>query len=392
MEAELPALTELRRHLHRHPELSHEEFETTRYIADRLAALGFEVHVRPEGTGLYADLTPSTFDPATQVTVAVRCDLDALAIAEETGTPYQSRHPGKMHACGHDVHMTCAYGAGLALAELATRASLPGRLRLVYQHAEETVGGAQEMIAFGALRDVDYVLALHVDPELPVGQIGVRAGAFTAAFDEFGVTVIGESGHGARPHHTVDPIFVLTQLCNALYNAVGRSADARDPMVLSIGVIEGGQAPNIIPERATIQGTIRTLSQAHRSLVEPLLVRIADGVCSTYGARYDLKLRRGAPAIINDLAVTEVIAEVGAELLGDGHVQRIPLPSMGSEDFSYFVEAVPGAMFRLGAWTAGEPRYFLHSARFAPDEGAIPIGATVLATTALRLMERRRSA
>lgn len=382
----------LRRHLHRHPELSHEEFATTSFVSEKLRSLGFEVFVRPEGTGFYADLTPANFDAARDVTVALRCDLDALAIDEMTGVEYVSQTRNRMHACGHDVHMTCAYGAGLALAELAAETPFSGRLRLVYQHAEETVGGAEQMIAFGALRDVDYVVALHVDPELPVGTVGMRKGPFTAAFDEFDFTVIGESGHGARPHHCVDPIFVVTQLANALYNAIGRAVDARDPMVLSIGTIEGGTAPNIIPDRASIRGTVRTISREHRAVVEPLLVRIADGICATYGAKYELALRRGAPAIINNSDVVDIITEVAVESLGPENVRPIPLPSMGSEDFSYFVESVPGAMFRLGAWTDGTPRYFLHSARFNVDEGAIRVGASVLARSALRLMERGKPA
>lgn len=244
------------------------------------------------------------------------------------------------------------------------------------------------MVEFGAMDGVDWVLALHVDPELPVGKVGVRAGPFTAAFDEFTLRVIGESGHAARPQHCIDPIFVLTQLANALYNAVGRTFDARDPMVLSIGMIEGGKAPNIIPEEASITGSIRTLSEEHRASVEPLLVRIADGICSTFGARYDLSIRHGAPAIINDAEVTELIADVAGEMLGGENVHRITLPSMGSEDYSYFLQHAPGAMFRLGAATEDRPRFFLHSARFDVDERAIGIGARVLTRTALRLLRR----
>ena len=392
IEGHLEELVALRRHLHQHPELSHEEFETTRLMSERLRDEGFEVHVRPEGTGFYADLVSGQFDPDQHPTIGIRCDLDALAIEELNAVEYKSRNPGVMHACGHDVHMTCAFGAGRALAEHAAKDELQGRLRLIYQHAEETVGGANEMVEFGAMEGVDYVLALHVDPELPVGQVGVRSGAFTAAFDEFTFRIIGESGHGARPHHCIDPIFVLTQLANALYNSVGRNMDARDPMVLSIGMISGGQAPNIIPDEAQMTGSVRTLSSEHRAAVEPLLVRIADGICSTYGAKYDLQLYRGAPAIVNDADVTDLIADVSAEILGDDAVHQIPLPSMGSEDFSYFIQQARGAMFRLGAATDERPRYFLHSARFDVDEQAIGIGARILARTALRLMERGRPA
>lgn len=388
----LEELIALRRHLHRNPELSHQEFETTRLMSERLSEAGFDVHVRPEGTGFYADLAPADFDPNRQATVAVRCDLDALSIEELNAVAYRSEIPGVMHACGHDVHMTCAFGAGSALADIAAKRELPGRLRLIYQHAEETVGGAEQMIDFGAADDIDWVVALHVDPELPVGSVGVRKGAFTAAFDEFTLRVIGESGHGARPHHCIDPIFVLTQLANALYNAVSRAVDARDPMVMSIGMISGGNAPNIIPDEAQMTGSIRTLSEEHRRAVEPLLVRIADGICATYGAKYDLSLRRGAPAIINDGFVTDTIADVAREAIGDEAVHEIPLPSMGSEDYSYFLQHARGAMFRLGAASEDRPRYFLHSARFDVDEDAIALGSRVLAGTVLRLLEHGKPA
>lgn len=379
-------LVELRRHLHQHPELSGEEFETTRHLTSRLVAAGFDVKVRPEGTGFYADLTPDGFDPDQHRTVAVRADLDALAIQELNDVPYRSRVDGVMHACGHDVHMTVATGVGLSLAQ--RRDELPGRLRLVYQHAEETVpGGAIDMVKFGAMKDVDAVLGLHVDPELDVGKIGVRPGAFTAAFDVFHFTVRGESGHGARPHHTIDPIFVMTQLANALYNATGRYYDARDPVVLSIGTMDAGRAPNVIPDEASFSGSMRTISDTHRAQVQPLLTRIADGVVGAYGAEYELELVRGAPAIHNDPDVTEAIASSARALFGPDSIYRIPLPSMGSEDFSYYVKEVPGAMFRLGV-ASDRPRYFLHSARFDIDERAIEIGTNVLAQTALDLLAR----
>lgn len=377
-------LIELRRHLHAHPELSHAEFETTALLVERLEAQGFEVHVRDEGTGFYADLTPDDFDPQIHKTVAIRCDLDALAIEELNDVDYRSKRPGIMHACGHDVHMSVVTGVGSAF----DRSTLPGRLRLIYQHAEEAApGGADELVHFGAVNDVDYVLGLHVDPELEVGKIGVRKGAFTASFDRFQITIHGESGHGARPHHTIDPIFVMTQLINALYTTVGRHFDARDPVVLTIGMIHAGAAANIIPDTATIEGTVRTLSATHRARVKPMLTRICDGICETFGAAYDLDLLNGAPAIINDPHITETIAAVGREVLGHDRVFEIPLPSMGSEDFSHYLQHAPGAMFRLGVASPDRPKYFLHSARFDVDEGAILIGARVLARAALRLMQ-----
>jgi amidohydrolase len=378
-------LVTLRRHLHTNPELSNQEFATSALLIHRLRERGFVVTVRPENTGFFADLTPDGFDAAKHRTVAIRCDLDALPIEEMTGLDFTSNTAGVMHACGHDMHMTVATGVGMAM----ERNDLPGRLRLVYQHAEEAVpGGSIAMIELGAMKEVDFMLGLHVDPELEVGKIGVKDGAFTAAFDTFKIRVIGRSGHGARPHHCIDPIFVVTQLASALYTSIGRLVDARDPMVFSIGKISGGHAPNIIPDDASIEGSIRTLSLANRDHIQPMLVRICDGICDTYGATYELDLVRGAPAIINDANVSSAIASAGREVLGDENVYRIPLPSMGSEDFSNFLSHAPGAMFRLGVARAGEPKYFLHSAKFSPDEKAIAIGVRVLARAALGLMKQ----
>ncbi|MBA2664721.1 MAG: amidohydrolase [Bradymonadaceae bacterium] len=377
-------LIDFRRYLHAHPELSQREFQTTQTIRERLEGLGLSVHARAEGTGLYADLVPPDFDPELHPTIAIRSDIDALPILELNEVPYASRHKGVMHACGHDVHMATVFGTGMGLA--AVRESLPGRIRLIYQHAEESIpGGAMDMVAFGAVDGADAVLALHCDPELPVGQIGVKPGAFTAAFDLFEFKIIGKGGHGARPHQCIDPIFVATQLATALYQAFGRNFDSRIPMVLTIGTIQGGTVSNVIPEEVHMSGSIRTISAEGRDGVEPLLRRIAGGVCMTHGASYELRLERGAPGIVNDPAITTIYAEVGAAMLGDENVFRIPLPSMGGEDFSYYLERTPGAMFRLGTADGG-PRHPLHSPHFDIDERAITIGARILARSAIRLL------
>lgn len=379
-------LIALRRDLHAHPEVSRGEVETTRKLAARLEALGLEVKVRPEGMGLFADLARPGFDPAVHRTVAVRADIDALAVLEQTGLPYASTRPGVMHACGHDVHTTCAMGVAQALAPL--REQLPGRLRLFFQHAEEVApGGALDLIAFGALEGVDAVLGLHVDPELPVGTVGVKVGALTASVDAFKVVVRGRSGHGARPHHAVDPIFISAQLVQELYRAPAHHFDVRDPVVISVGSIHGGQACNVIPEEVVLEGTFRTLSRAHRERVGPLIQRLAEGLAAVHGATCEVTLRHGSPSIQNDPAITSVVAGVAAEVVGPSHVRTLALPSMGAEDFSEYLEHVPGMMFRLGVWDGG-PQHFLHSGRFAPHEDAIPIGARVLAESALRLMAR----
>lgn len=378
-----PGLIELRRHLHAFPELSRTEFETTSLLSDRLRGLGFEVHVRPQGNGLFADLVPPGWEGGGR-TVAVRADIDALPIMEQTGLPFASKHTGVMHACGHDVHTSCAMGVAEAVA--AVRERLPGRLRLFFQHCEEsTPGGADELIAMGCMEGVEVVIGLHVDPELPVGQIGLRVGALTASSDIWELKVHGRSGHGARPHHAVDPVFITSLLIQELYRAPAHHFDVRDPVVISVGTIHGGDTVNVIPQTVTMAGTVRTLSRAHRSRVEPLLRRIAHGICSTHGATYELRMEHGASSIMNDRGIVDVVEEVATALIGRSNVQWIELPSMGAEDFSAYLEHAPGMMMRLGANDGGET-HFLHSPRFSPDERAIALGATVLAQSALRLM------
>jgi len=375
----------VRRHIHRYPELSHNEFQTTAFLSERLTDLGFDVHIRDEGTGGYADLTPPGFDPAAHPTVAIRTDLDALPITELNETEWRSEHHGVMHACGHDVHMSCAFGAALGLRRVAEH--LPGRVRLVLQHAEEIApSGASDLIDFGALDDVDAILGLHCQPLLPVGVVGIRYGALTAAFDRFEFTIHGKAGHGARPHHTIDPIFAGVQLANALYNVNNRIFDAREPSTLSIGEFRAGAVPNAIPDVARMSGTMRTLTEERRAEVEPMLRRLADGVATMTGTRIELDLYKGSPAIINHDAVVDRFADAVRAVLGDDGLHEIDLPSMGSEDFSNFLAHVPGAMFRLGTAIEGRDVHLLHTPRFDIDERAIGHGAQILSRTALGLL------
>lgn len=384
-------LVSLRRELHAHPELSHKEYETTSMLAATLEDIGFEVHVREEGSGFYADLVPEDFDPETHPTVGIRTDIDALPIKELNEVPYASTRDGVMHACGHDVHMTVATGAGIAIQEL--RDQLPGRLRLLYQHAEEvSPGGAVEMVSFGAIEGVDAVLGLHCDPELEVGRIGIREGHLTAAFDSFKIRVIGKSGHGARPHHCTDPVRVAAQLANALYQMTGQYFDSRDPVVLSIGSMHAGDSSNVIPGEATLEGTLRTLTREARERLEPLLQKITAGICMSHGANYSVEVEHGAPSVVNDPKVIGVVADIGRQVLGDEGIYEIPLPSMGGEDFAFYLQHIPGAMFRLGtAGPGSRSRHFLHSDKFDIDERAISIGARIMSRSALELMNQLAS-
>lgn len=378
----------LRRALHAAPELSHREFETTARLAAMLQELGLSVHARPEGTGFYADLTPDGFDPARQPTVAIRTDLDALPIQELGAAAYRSTRPGVMHACGHDVHMTVATATALAIQPF--RDNLPGRVRFVYQHAEEVSrGGAPDMVSFGAVDGVDAILGVHCDPELDFGRIGLRAGHLTAAFDYFAIEILGKGGHGARPHHCVDPIRVGAQLLQALYQMPSQYFDARDPVVVSVGMIHAGESPNVIPESVKIEGTMRTLTRRSRARLEPVLRQLIGGVCTAHGADFRLTLEHGAPSVVNHPEVIAVIEDAGRSLLGDPGIHKIPLPSMGAEDFSHYLEHIPGAMFRLGtAGATAATRHLLHSAHFDIDERAIALGARVMARSALTLLEQ----
>jgi amidohydrolase len=378
-------IVEFRRDLHQHPELSHAEFETTRKIVARVTDMGLEVHARPEGLGLYADLAPDGFDPARHRTVAVRADIDALPIAELTGLPYASTNPGVMHACGHDVHSACALGAAMGLARV--RLVLPGRVRFLFQHSEEVApGGAEDLVNFGCMEGVHAVVGLHVDPGREVGTVGVKAGPLTAAADAFELTIRGKGGHAARPHNTVDPVFVATQVCAAIYQSVGRVFDAREPVVITVASVAAGEGFNVIPDTAVLRGTARTLSPGARCQIEPLLRRIADGICKMNGAEYSLEINLGAPPISNDESVDAALRDAAASVLGEDAVHEIALPSMGAEDFSFYLQEAPGAMFRLGVGTPGVAPQYLHTPTVAPDERAIVIGARILARAAVTLL------
>jgi amidohydrolase len=375
----------LRQKIHANPELSHQERETTRLLSALAAQRGLDVHVRDQATGFYADLTPPGFYPARHRTIAIRADLDALPIHEQSDMPYCSANPGVMHACGHDAHMAMVTGALLGMSGLPD--ALPGRIRFIYQHAEESSpSGAPDMVAFGAMRGVDMILGLHCDPERPCGKIGVRTGPLTASYDQFTIRVLGKGGHGARPHHSVDPIFIATQLAQALYHTTARLFDSREAMVLSIGELHAGHAPNVIPDSALLRGTVRTLTVERRAEVEPTLRRIIAGVCATWGASFDLELYRGAPPVINDARAVRAIEIAAAAVLPIGGVEEVPMPSMGSEDFAHLLARAPGAMFRLGTAAPEREIHLLHTPRFDIDERALTIGARILAGAALRLL------
>jgi amidohydrolase len=374
--AVLLAAIETRRHLHRHPEIGRQEFETTRYLASVLANAGLEPKLRSPGTGLSVEV--GSGEPR----VAFRADIDALPIQEETGLPFESEHPGFMHACGHDAHSAVAVGIALALRSL----DLPGSVRFVLQHAEEQFpGGAQDLVEEGILAGVERIIAFHVDPTLPVGKVGLRAGPVTASSDQFAFIVDGPGGHTARPHLTVDTVYAAGLIVTRLPALLGRLTDARTPLVLVFGSVQGGAAPNVIPARVELRGTARTLGTELWDRLPKLVDQIVREIVAPTGATVAVHYEKGIAPVVNDeQTVADARLAIG-HVLGT-HATAATPPSMGAEDFSAYLQEAPGAMFRLGVAGEDGSTADLHSARFDIDERAIETGILAGAATLLTML------
>lgn len=379
-----PRLIEIRRHLHAHPELSGQEHQTAAYVAGVLSSCGLHVQEGVGKTGVIGNLPGQSDDPRI---LAIRADMDALPIVERTGLEYASRQEAVMHACGHDVHTTVGLGTAMVLAEL--REWLPGTVRFLFQAAEETAQGADWLIADGAMSDVASIFSLHVFPSIPVGSVGIRYGALTAAADDLDLTIIGESGHGARPHEAIDAIWIAAQVITTLQQAISRTQNPLRPVVLTIGQIQGGRAPNVIADQVRLLGTVRSLHPETRERLSAWIETIVANVCQSYGARYELNYRRGVPSVQNDLHLTQILEATARELWGNDRVLIIPEPSLGAEDFSRYLEHAPGAMFRLGVGQPDRPNPPLHHPQFVVDERAITIGVATLAYTAYQYWQQR---
>lgn len=366
-----PYAVEARRHLHRHPELSFQEKETSRFLTERLSELGCSFQTGVGGYGIKVVIEGGKPGP----TVALRADIDALPITEETGLEFASCNPGKMHACGHDVHTATLLGTAKAL--MAMRNELPGRVVLIFQPAEEqNPGGASLMIRDGVLENpkVDAIFGLHVMPAMPVGTMGFGAGALMAAPDEVVVTIVGRGGHGASPHLTVDPVMVACQTITLLQQVVSRNTSPFQSAVITVGMIHGGTAPNIIPDEVTFQATVRTMDPAVRAKMPIRIEEVVKGVCQAAGATYRFTYDPGYPVLINDEAATEVAKRAALAILDEEQV--LPMdPSMGGEDFAFYLQQVPGSFARLGAsapGTANPPG--LHTSRLLIDEECLAVG------------------
>lgn len=372
--------TGFRRDIHMHPELAFAEHRTTGRIAERLREVGLESQVLPVGTGLVCDIGSGP-GPL----VALRADIDALPITDEKkDVPYRSTVPGVAHACGHDVHTTVLLAAGIFLAQQARAGALPGRVRLVFQPAEELPGGAVEAVNAGAMEGVDRILALHCDPRLPVGKVGLRTGGITAACDQVMVRLSGAGGHTARPHLTSDLVYALGKVVTELPAALSRLVDPRAGFSLVWGRISAGSAPNVIPDDAVAEGTVRCLDDEAWHTAPDLLKRLVESVAAAYGADAELTYRRGVPPTINETTSVEVMREAVTRSLGQGAVATTQ-QSLGGEDFAWYLEHVPGALARLGThspdWDG--PMLDLHRGTYDVDERVIGVGTRFMVTTAL---------
>ena len=357
----------LRHAMHRHPELSRVERDTTARLEQALAGVPCRVRRGPDEVGLIVDLGPPGPRPC------LRADIDALALTECTGVAFSSETPGVMHACGHDVHTAVVLTALKALAD-----TLPDRpFRFLFQPAEEaTPGGSLDLIRAGALEDVTGILALHCDPTRPVGRVGLQAGPLTAAADVFEVTLNGRGGHSARPHETDDLVLAACQLVTQLHLAFDRCVDARAPLTLTVCVFQAGdRSANVMPERVRFAGTLRTSCAQARARSEGVFTRVIEAARLSTGAHIDYTIKRGAPPVVNDAALVEALRNACINVLGTSGVEPIGLPSMGGEDFAWYLDHVPGALLRVGTGV-GAP---LHSPQFTADDAVIPIAARVMA-------------
>lgn len=369
-----------RREFHARPELGFRETRTAARVAEVLTSLGYRVRTGVARTGVVGERGEG------QPTIAIRADMDGLPIQEANEVPYASREPGVMHACGHDGHTAIALGVATLLAEV----DFAGTVRFIFQPSEEAgdeegISGAPRMVEDGAMEGVDAVLALHVRPSLPVGEIAVTAGPVCAGVDTFRATIVGHGGHGAYPHKTVDPIYIAAHVILALHAIVSRRLHPTDPAVVSVGSIHGGRAENVIPEEVRISGTIRFTEMEVREKIHAELER-ALGVARALGGDYTLQIEPGGAPMRNDPAVVDHIRRVGADLLGAEHVLPQEM-EMGAEDFGALLELAPGAMFELGCRMEGDEREG-HNPRFDIDERCLPIGTAILTEAALWLLHR----
>jgi amidohydrolase len=375
----------IRHDLHAHPELSGHEEHTKYLVKGILEASGYKVKEFDEHYGLIADLSSSKPDAKR---VAIRADMDALPIEEHTKAPYASRVPGVMHACGHDSHTAIALGTAIALAQFQD--SLPGDIRFIFQPSEESKeGGSIQMIEGGALEGVDAIFGLHAYPYLPTGTIGYKYGVMMASADIFTIEIFGKAAHGARPHEGVDAILVSAMSINSLNHIVSRRIDPLHPAVISLGTIEGGTAPNIICDHVKVTGTVRTVNEEIRKNIPAMMEEAIKGITTSMGGKYAFSYEFGQPELINDDKMVDIVIKAAQEVIGAEKCIDLKDPVMGGEDFSEYLQHVPGAFFRLG--TCNEEKgtcVSQHNSRFDVDDDALQIGMKILSAAALEVLSK----
>lgn len=382
----LPAMRSWRAALHQEPELADDEAKTRSKVVGWLRELGIAPQTYDGFHGVLAVLGRDRPGPV----VALRADMDGLPIEEATGLPFRSRSPGRMHACGHDVHMTCLLGAAALLHRHED--TLGGPVKLLFQPAEEEgeTGGAQPFIRRGCLDDpkVDFVVGQHVEPALVAGTIGYRKGPLMAAADHFILKVHGAGGHAAYPHRGADAILAASEVVVGLQALVSRRRDPLDPVVVSVGMFHGGTRHNVLPEEVVLEGTVRTFRPDTRDRMEALVKERSRLIARSLGASLRIEYRRGYPVTVNAPAATEIVARALSEEFGEAALRELERPVMGAEDFSRYLERVPGTFLFLGAGVPGAPAT-LHSPTFAPPESVLVTGAAALAAAVGGLQHRR---
>lgn len=378
----VPDMVALRRDLHEHPELAFEEVRTSGIVAQRLRSLGLEVQTGIAKTGVVGLLRGGASQAGAK-TIAIRADMDALPIHELNEIDYRSTVDGKMHACGHDGHTSIA----LAVADILSkrRAELTGNVKFIFQPAEELIGGAEPMVKEGVMEGVDGVIGLHLISDYPLGRVGVRAGTIFASADKFTLSIKGRGGHAAMPHGAVDPIVISAYIITALQTLISRETSPFSPAVITIGTIQAGSAFNIIPETVEMQGTMRAFSQEDREKLLRRISEIANGIASAMGGSCDVRTFDGCPACLNDASMTELVHEAAVASVGEENVDSSEeVMTTGSDDMAYFLKAVPGCYFIVGAHNEQKgANYPHHHPRFNIDEDAMPTSVEVLVRAAM---------
>lgn len=370
-------LIEFRRELHMNPELSFAEYQTTKRIIEALSAAGLNPQ-QLEGTGAYVDIGEGP------IRIAFRADIDALPVIEETNLEYASLVESAAHACGHDIHTTVMLGVALSLGKLQEQGLLNGRVRVIFQPAEEKLpGGALSVIEQGLLDDVPRILALHCDPRIDAGHIGTRIGAITSASDTIRIEVNGRGGHTSRPHLTEDIVFAMSQIATQVPAVLGRKVDVRSAVSVVWGQIHAGSAPNAIPATGYLAGTMRCLDGDIWYEAGELLDNAVRQVAAPYGVEIKLQHTRGVPPVVNAPAETALIEEAARREFGADAIELTP-QSMGGEDFAWMTQKVPGAMLRLGTRTPGGKTYDLHRGDYIPDESCIGVGVRIMTAAAVQ--------